>query len=151
MDCRCVAFTRAGHDVAVYEKSSFHNEVGAAIHLAPNATRVLKSWDCDFEAMQPSRCEGLDVWNSQGDFIVAAVVSVHEPGRMGTREYSLTREKRKKDVLETLGIDGDWLLVHRVDLHNYLRKKAEEGFNGKKPTIHLASALKSAVSHLFRQ
>jgi hypothetical protein len=58
------------------EKSSFYNEVGAAIHLAPNATRVLKSWHCDLNAMEPSRCEGVDIWSSQGDFIVSAAVSV---------------------------------------------------------------------------
>jgi 2-polyprenyl-6-methoxyphenol hydroxylase-like FAD-dependent oxidoreductase len=70
---------------------------------------------------------------------------------MESKKCWLTPGKRKEDILKALGVDGDWLLVHRVDLHNYLRKKAEEGFNGKKPVIHLASALKSAVSDLFEQ
>lgn len=30
--------------IQVFERSSFHNEAGAAIHLAPNATRVLTAW-----------------------------------------------------------------------------------------------------------
>jgi hypothetical protein len=35
-------------------------------------------------------------------------------------------------VQKQLGIDDAWLLVHRVDLHNALREKAEEGTEGRK-------------------
>ncbi|KAJ4319010.1 hypothetical protein N0V94_004147 [Neodidymelliopsis sp. IMI 364377] len=42
-----------------------------------------------------------------------------------------------------LKIEDPWLLVHRVDLHNALREKAEEGFGGKKPKIHLSCAVES--------
>ncbi|KAH7357518.1 hypothetical protein BKA66DRAFT_612630 [Pyrenochaeta sp. MPI-SDFR-AT-0127] len=118
-----IAFTRAGHNVEVYEKSSFHNEVGAAIHLAPNATRVLKAWGCDLQEMNPVPCDHLSVWDHQGNFIATPAV---------------TEQLQKK-----LGIEDEWVLVHRVDLHNALRKKAEEGWEGRKPTIHLACPVDS--------
>jgi salicylate hydroxylase len=41
----------------VLEKSSFLNKVGAAIHVAPNATRILKAWGCDLEWLRPVHCE----------------------------------------------------------------------------------------------
>ncbi|KAF7679750.1 salicylate 1-monooxygenase [Alternaria burnsii] len=118
-----IAFTRAGHDVKVYEKSAFHNEVGAAIHLAPNATRILKPWGCDLEAMQPTTCNHLSSWDYKGNFIATPAIT--------------------KDLQKKLSIEDPWLLVHRVDLHNALRKKAEEGFAGKKPEIHLSCAVES--------
>ncbi|KAJ4351120.1 uncharacterized protein N0V89_006459 [Didymosphaeria variabile] len=118
-----IAFTRAGHDVEVYEKSSFHNEVGAAIHLAPNATRVLQPWGCDLQAMEPSPCDHLSIWDNKGNFIATP---------------AFTDQLQKE-----LEMDDPWLLVHRVDLHNALREKAEEGFGGKKPKIHLSSAVDS--------
>lgn len=42
-----LAFRRAGHVVHVYEQSSLNNEVGAAIHIPPNATRALLAWGLD--------------------------------------------------------------------------------------------------------
>ncbi|KAJ4340450.1 hypothetical protein N0V87_002434 [Didymella glomerata] len=102
-----IAFTRAGHDVEVFEKSSFHNEVGAAIHLAPNATRVLKAWDCDLESMDPSPCDHLSAWKPDGGFVATPAVT--------------------KDLQAQLGTEDEWLLVHRVDLHNGLRELADKG------------------------
>ncbi|KZM28342.1 salicylate 1-monooxygenase [Ascochyta rabiei] len=121
-----IALTRAGHDVEVYEKSSFHNEVGAAIHLAPNATRILNAWGFNLQKMNPSPCNHLSVWGSQGNLIA---------------KVADTEELQKK-----LNINDPWLLVHRVDLHNALREKAEEGFGGKKPKIHLSCPVKSVDS-----
>lgn len=33
----------------IYERSKFSNEVGAAIHVCPNAARILSQWQFDFE------------------------------------------------------------------------------------------------------
>ena len=33
----------------IFERSKFSNEVGAAIHVCPNASRVLRYWGFDFE------------------------------------------------------------------------------------------------------
>ncbi|EXA29099.1 hypothetical protein FOVG_19359 [Fusarium oxysporum f. sp. pisi HDV247] len=121
-----IAFTQAGHDVEVFERSSFHNEVGAAIHLAPNATRLLKKWDVGLKEMDPVRCDHLSVWDKSGQFIATPAVT--------------------KDLQGKLGIDDDWLLVHRVDLHSALHAKARETYRGKKPEIHLACAVNSVDS-----
>lgn len=139
-----IAFTRAGHDVEVrnhnsisqcaqlltypqvFEKSSFHNKVGAAIHLAPNATRVLKAWDCDLKSLDPTPCDHMSLWKNNGDFIATVAVT--------------------KDLQAQLNTKDEWLLVHRVDLHNGLRELAEKGFEGRKPKIHLSCAVSSVVS-----
>ncbi|TGJ87763.1 hypothetical protein E0Z10_g1025 [Xylaria hypoxylon] len=118
-----IALNRAGHDVEVYESSSFLNEVGAAIHLAPNATRVLKSWDCSFETMFPVECEAVRAY-SKNLKLLRTVSSM----KMGQ---------------EKLGITDPWLMVHRVDLHNGLRSLASRGFQGRPVNIHLNSKVES--------
>ncbi len=42
----------------------------------------------------------------------------------------------------------DWLLVHRVDLHNALRRLAEQTVGGLKPQILLSKKIKSIVRKL---
>ncbi|KAI0408782.1 hypothetical protein F4802DRAFT_367176 [Xylaria palmicola] len=118
-----IALNRAGHDVEVYESSSFLNEVGAAIHLAPNATRVLKSWDCDLQALCPVECEAINGYSTDLKVV---------------RTFVTLREGQEK-----LGMKDPWLLVHRVDVHNGLRLLAERGFHGRSVTIHLNSKVES--------
>ncbi|KAL4734277.1 hypothetical protein BDV11DRAFT_209537 [Aspergillus similis] len=50
-----IALNRAGHDVLVLP---ILHEVGAAIHVAPNASRILQSWG-----------NAIRVWDAQGNFI----------------------------------------------------------------------------------
>jgi salicylate hydroxylase len=86
-----VTLTREGHEVEarkpnlsqdkthsdktqVYEKSSFHNEVGAAINLQPNASRLVRQWGCDIEALQPVDCKHISVWTPQGELVEKNVV-----------------------------------------------------------------------------
>ncbi|KAJ5190123.1 FAD/NAD(P)-binding domain-containing protein [Penicillium cinerascens] len=61
-----IALNRAGHNIQVLEQSSFRNEVGAAIHVAPNATRILKEWGCNLNGLYPVQCNRLQVWDSEG-------------------------------------------------------------------------------------
>lgn len=42
-----ISLRRQGHQVDIYEQSQLANEVGAAIHMAPNATGVLKHLGVD--------------------------------------------------------------------------------------------------------
>ncbi|KAL5371674.1 hypothetical protein DPSP01_014089 [Paraphaeosphaeria sporulosa] len=136
-----IALTRAGHDVEVFERSSFTYEVGAAINLAPNATRVLTALGCDLEAMAPVRCEHLSIWNKQGEFVATAAVSVamSKPNC----ELRIKQSKVTEKLQKQLGFDDEWLLVHRVDIHNALRKTAEAGFSGRKPKIYLSCGVTS--------
>lgn len=39
-----IALCRAGHHVTIYERSMFNNEVGAAITMPPQASRILRKW-----------------------------------------------------------------------------------------------------------
>ncbi|KAJ5131793.1 hypothetical protein N7448_005951 [Penicillium atrosanguineum] len=118
-----IALNRSGHEVQVIEQSSFLNEVGAAIHVAPNATRILREWGCDFEKLQPVHCTKVQLWTSAGDLISTPVVT--------------------KDVQERLGITDDFLLTHRVDLHNTLRDTAAKGVGGRRVDIRLSSRVVS--------
>lgn len=60
--------------IQILEQSGFLNEVGAAIHMAPNATRILKDWGCNLENLQPVHCNKLRLWDHQGNLIRTPVV-----------------------------------------------------------------------------
>ncbi|CBF87163.1 uncharacterized protein ANIA_02593 [Aspergillus nidulans FGSC A4] len=107
-----IALNRAGHDVLVFEQSRFLHEVGAAIHVAPNASRILQSWEVDMEALQAVECIAIKVWDAQGNFI---------------------------STTAHLNLSDAWLLTHRVDLHNALRAAAAKEVNGRRVQIRLAS------------
>ncbi|KAJ6142737.1 hypothetical protein N7471_002190 [Penicillium samsonianum] len=118
-----IALNQAGHDVQVIEQSGFLNEVGAAIHIAPNASRILREWECDFQKLQASQCNRLQVWNSAGELLWTPIVT--------------------KELQTILDIHDDWLLTHRVDLHNALRETAAKEFNGRRVNILLSSRVQS--------
>ena len=46
-----------------------------------------------------------------------------------------------------LNTTDEWLLTHRVDLHNALRAVATNEVNGRKINIRLSSRVLSVVSH----
>ncbi|KAL4981260.1 hypothetical protein BDW68DRAFT_172684 [Aspergillus falconensis] len=118
-----IALNCAGHHVQVIEKSGFLNEVSAAIHVAPNATRILKAWGCDLDWRQPVHCETLQVWDAKGNHIRTPVV---------TKEHQ-----------RTLDVHDEWVLTHRVDLHNALRATAAQEVDGRKVNIRLSSPVLS--------
>ncbi|KAL3423894.1 salicylate hydroxylase [Phlyctema vagabunda] len=93
---------RSGHQVEIFERSSFANEVGAAICVCPNASRVLRYWGFDTaKAKTMCYCQGqiyagdtLDV-KYYGDYS-------HWPNKYGADAY----------------------FIHRVDLHSGLKDLA---------------------------
>ncbi|KAJ5660679.1 uncharacterized protein N7484_000051 [Penicillium longicatenatum] len=121
-----IALNRAGHNIQVLEQSSFRNEVGAAIHVAPNATRILKEWGCNLNGLYPVQCNRLQVWDSEGNLLLTPVVT--------------------KDLHRKLNTTDDWLLTHRVDLHNVLRAAAAQEVDGRKVDIRLSSRVVSVDS-----
>jgi salicylate hydroxylase len=54
-----IACRRAGHEVHIYEKSSMNQELGAAIHLPPNASRGLLAWGFDTVKARAVICKKL--------------------------------------------------------------------------------------------
>ncbi|RSL95400.1 hypothetical protein CEP52_012118 [Fusarium oligoseptatum] len=119
-----IALTRAGHHVEVFEQSRFLNEIGAAIHIPPNATRVLKSWDCDFDDLQAVFCNAIKVYDKTGKLIFVPVATDIVQKKVNTKD--------------------EWLLTHRVDLHTTLRKLATHETYGDNLKIHLSSRVMTA-------
>lgn len=97
-----IGLRRAGHQVKVLERSSYLREVGAAIHVCPNASRVLLSW-----GFNPERARMVTARRS-----IFVLGSSLQP----VFEFDCS------SVPETYG--APWLLAHRVDLHSELRRLA---------------------------
>lgn len=90
------------------------------------------------------------MWNKDAQMTKVMVVSSFSPGISVSHIASIDADENKvaKQKLDDLEIKEDWLLVHRVDLHSGLRDHVLNGIEGKRPTIHLASPVKSVVSYL---
>ncbi|KAH7312885.1 FAD binding domain-containing protein [Rhexocercosporidium sp. MPI-PUGE-AT-0058] len=99
------ALKHAGHKVTVVEGSKLLQEVGAAITLSPNGTRVLSKLGFDFEAARGVRMDSVAVY--AGDTLKKQ--DVYPPGSMDGIEPKFGFPYRA---------------FHRVDLHNELRKLA---------------------------
>ncbi|KAK7964253.1 hypothetical protein PG988_011227, partial [Apiospora saccharicola] len=116
-----IALRRAGHEVHVYERSAFANEVGAAIHIPPNASRPLLGW-------------GLDT-------VGAKFVMVRRSYRANGVTLDKFNEMGHGSLQDTYG--APWFFAHRVDLHEELRRlatqEAETGGGGMPVQIHLGS------------
>ncbi|VUC32393.1 unnamed protein product [Clonostachys rosea] len=119
-----IALARAGHNVEIFEQSRFLNEVGAAIHIAPNATRILKSWGVDFDDLQAVLCNGIKLYDSTGKLMSTPVDT----------------DKLQKRI----GSDDEWILTHRVDLHSALLKTVVSTTLSGKVKVHTASKVASA-------
>jgi salicylate hydroxylase len=119
-----IACRRAGHNVQIYERSSQNHEVGAAIHVSPNASRGLLAWGLD-----PVR---------------ARFVTVKFVRRVDGRTLEKLDENDEAYVEPTFG--APWYFAHRVDFHEELRLLAtqEEGA-GKPALVHLSSKVTSYV------
>ncbi|KAG8156688.1 hypothetical protein KVR01_013479 [Diaporthe batatas] len=110
---------RAGHNVRIYERSSFNNEIGAAIHVPPNASRALLAW-------------GL---NPEGARFVTVKSSFRANAKTLERVHVGTTES---EVPTKYG--SPWYFAHRVDLHEELKRLAtEENGQGKPAEVNLRS------------
>ena len=98
-----IALRRAGHDVEVFEQSSFKNEVGAAITITSNGTRCLNRWGFDYEKARAVGCAQIRMPLATNLHLV----------------YQETFDNSEKDYGAKM-----WFF-HRVDLHSELRAIAE--------------------------
>ncbi|KAL2840531.1 FAD/NAD(P)-binding domain-containing protein [Aspergillus pseudoustus] len=99
-----IGLRRASHQVTIYERSSLAREIGAAINICPNASRILKDWNFDTDRAR---------FVTARNHILARGDSLHV-------ERTLTYPDFEKQY------GGRWLLAHRVDLHNELRRLAKD-------------------------
>ncbi|KAJ2977609.1 hypothetical protein NQ176_g4271 [Zarea fungicola] len=95
-----VSLRRAGHRVELYEQSSLNDEIGAAITVPPNASRILLSWGVVPEDWAFVRSEGS---------------TINNPFTMETMFIALG----PNTAVEAGGVP--MYLAHRVDLHNCLK------------------------------
>jgi 2-polyprenyl-6-methoxyphenol hydroxylase-like FAD-dependent oxidoreductase len=97
-----IALRRSNHKVIVYERSSFKQEIGAAISIPPNATRVLDRLSFSFPAAKAS--ELLQI------------------RRVDSKSLDVKHQDSFEKMEERYGCK--WWSVHRVDLHSELKKLA---------------------------
>lgn len=110
-----VSLRRAGHQVHIYERSSFNNEIGAAIHMASNASRALLAW-------------GLDPGHAR--FVIAK-------SGLWAMGDSLETFREADFTFYEEHFGAPWYLTHRVDLHAELKRLAIGKGSGFPVTTHL--------------
>jgi salicylate hydroxylase len=108
----------------MYERSGFSNEIGAAINMCPNATRVLSFFQFNFERPKPTTAEEVSYlsWQSPpfGSFVIEQV-------QMRFIDGSTLEMRRRMIAPDFRKIYGaPYLLYHRADLHTELKKTATE-------------------------
>lgn len=74
------------------------------------------------------------------------VILTHTPPQAVWCQTDVISRYITEDMQKELGITDDWVLTHRVDLHNALRMTATREVNGKKASIRLSSRVASMVS-----
>ncbi|KAK3394131.1 hypothetical protein B0H63DRAFT_37334 [Podospora didyma] len=114
-----IGLRRNGHEVHVYEQSRFASELGAAIHLAPNSNGILRRWGIFAEQFGANTMDRLVERAGDGRVI---------------RDIDLTLANKRWQ--------HPWHLVHRVNLHNELKKLAvseEAGSLGIPVKLYTAS------------
>ena len=99
-----IALRRSGHEVKILARSQFSNEIGAAITIPPNASRILQSWNLDFRKARMIKFEAMEVVTGQGD------------------SFSLLDKYDYSGFENVFG--SPYLLSHRVDLHEALKDMA---------------------------
>ncbi|OJJ34533.1 hypothetical protein ASPWEDRAFT_185018 [Aspergillus wentii DTO 134E9] len=111
-----IALGKQGHRVVILEKSRFAKETGAAIHMPPNCTAML-NW------------MGVD----PKDFGGTLLEQMHRYDHLGNvtyiKDFNAIRSKWQ----------AEFYLVHRVELHNFLKKRALET-----STLHTGCAIVDA-------
>lgn len=113
--CAAVALRQGGHSVTVLEKSRFAAEVGAALLLSSNGTRVLSRIGFSFERARGRR---ISAWDTVDGTTLETIVSLN-----------------LEDAEERYG--APLMSVHRVDLHNELLRLATVDDANEAPKVRL--------------
>lgn len=110
-----IALREQGHNVTILEKSSFLQEAGAAIHVSPNCTRLLRRLGLNTEDFGANLCTGFAQYDGMGNI------------------------KKRVDMQAFLqAYDSPFELIHRADLHDALKQLAlDEPGRGPLPQLHL--------------
>src|SRR6202167_6690707 len=101
-----VALRQRGIEVALYERASKLEEVGAGLQIGPNGVKVLRALGLEDELMRTA-------------FEPLSIMSITwDEGRLRFRQplKAIAREK----------YGAPYMTAHRADLHNMLRRAAAE-------------------------
>ncbi|EQB48344.1 hypothetical protein CGLO_12432 [Colletotrichum gloeosporioides Cg-14] len=111
-------------NLAIFEKSQFSKEVGAAISAPPNSSRILDYFGFDFSRAKATPAESLIYNNDAED--------------LGDKTVLPLSDYKSK-------YGSAWHFFHRVDLHDELRKLATEPTPSRKgfARLHLATPVSS--------
>ncbi|KAH7063745.1 hypothetical protein B0J12DRAFT_716071 [Macrophomina phaseolina] len=117
-----IGLRQQGHDVEVFEKSELLREYGAAMHLAPNCTALLNRFGIDPGTVGGTPMRKFIHITSSGDVFL-------------DRDFTHNRAHWQ----------AEHYLIHRVDLHNELKRNATAA-NGSGRPVRLHSG--AAVRHV---
>ncbi|KAI1261187.1 hypothetical protein F5Y18DRAFT_431492 [Xylariaceae sp. FL1019] len=98
-----IALRSAGAEVELFESSSFKNEIGAAITITPNGSRILHSWGFDGQR--------------------AGMVEAKNVRMVDAKSLKTEFREDFEDITTRYG--AQIAFYHRVDLHNALKQMAE--------------------------
>lgn len=101
-----------GHSITILEQSRFANELGAAVHLAPNANGLLRRMGLVPEAHGAVKCLRLSQWFPNGKEMFSIDLE-RDAGRW----------------------QHPWQLAHRVSLHSELKRLATAEEGAGKPAV----------------
>lgn len=112
---------KQGHHVTLLEQSRFANEVGAAMHLAPNANGLLRRVGLFAEEIganlfeRASRLAGVETRQKLTRYCFAQITEFNANNEQ-LRDIDLTESNKQWQ--------HPWHLVHRVRLHEELKRRA---------------------------
>ncbi|PVI04317.1 FAD binding domain-containing protein [Periconia macrospinosa] len=113
-----------GHNVTLLEQSRFANEVGAAVHIAPNAAGLVRRMGIDAPATGAVKCTHMKNMTPDGKIMFEVPV-----WRSSSRWQH------------------PWYLAHRVDIHSELKRLAtEEDGKGKPATLRTSSQVSKVTT-----
>ncbi|KAH7032111.1 hypothetical protein B0J12DRAFT_582955 [Macrophomina phaseolina] len=117
-----IGLRQQGHNIEVFERSELLREYGAAMHLAPNCTALLNRFGID-----PGTVGGTPM------------------RKVNTSKTRLIFAKQLISRSAASDIQQEHYLIHRVDLHNELKRKATAIESGGHPVRIRRGA---SVSHV---
>jgi salicylate hydroxylase len=101
-----IALRRAGHEVEIFEKSTFKQEIGAAISMTPNSNYILGHWGFDFQKAGETEKK---MWR-----------------QLDPQTLEETRPRVYYDDIPSRFNGHRFSAYNRVDMHNEMRRLAEE-------------------------
>ena len=120
-----IALRQQGHRVELYEQSRFANEIGAAIHVTPNANSVLRKHNFRVEDTGAVNLTATRLMKHSGE-VLNVIDNVKEAGRW----------------------QEPWMMAHRAHLHRHLKEMATSTTEPGTPVqVHTSSRVVSVDSH----